>query len=114
MENEICRLKQEISRLHLLVDQAGISYEQPPVQEKTKDAVLRVPITETQASCFILYFREEKMFTASEASARMADHPIFRNAITSGNMVCVLKERARKPSAPIARTAVGLNWHSVF
>lgn len=46
MENEICRLQQEISRLHLLLDQAGISYEQPPVHEETQDTVLPVPITE--------------------------------------------------------------------
>ena len=49
MENEICRLQQEISRLHLLLDQAGISYEQPPVQEGVQDAVLPVPITEAHA-----------------------------------------------------------------
>ncbi|MBR1607904.1 MAG: hypothetical protein IJ664_09330, partial [Clostridia bacterium] len=46
MENEICRLQQEISRLHLLLDQAGISYEQPPAQEGTQDTVLPVLITE--------------------------------------------------------------------
>ena len=50
MENEICRLQQEISRLHLLLDQAGISYEQPPVQEETQDRVLSVPITEAHAN----------------------------------------------------------------
>ena len=50
LENEICRLQQEISRLHLLLDQAGISYEQPPVQEETQDKVLSVPITEAHAN----------------------------------------------------------------
>ena len=50
LENEICRLQQEINRLHLLLDQAGISYEQPPVQEETQDRVLSVPITEAHAN----------------------------------------------------------------
>ncbi|MBQ9252073.1 MAG: hypothetical protein IJ188_05510 [Clostridia bacterium] len=45
MENEICRLQQEISRLHLLLDQAGISYEQPSVQEETQDTVLPILLT---------------------------------------------------------------------
>ena len=46
MENEICRLQQEISRLHLLSDQAGIGYELPPAPEETQDTVLPKPITE--------------------------------------------------------------------
>jgi len=60
MENEICRLQQEISRLHLLLDQAGISYEQPPVHEETQDAVLPVPITEAHAKLLYSVFRGRK------------------------------------------------------
>ena len=60
MENEICRLQQEISRLHLLLDQAGISYEQPPVQEGVQDAVLPVPITEAHAKLLYSVFRGRK------------------------------------------------------
>ena len=60
LENEICRLQQEISRLHLLLDQAGISYEQPPVQEETQDTVLPVPITEAHAKLLYSVFRGRK------------------------------------------------------
>lgn len=60
MENEICRLQQEISRLHLLLDQAGISYEQPPVHEETQDTVLPVPITEAHAKLLYSVFRGRK------------------------------------------------------
>ena len=49
LESEICRLQQEISRLHLLLDQAGINYEQTSIQEETQDTVLPVPITEAHA-----------------------------------------------------------------
>ena len=60
MENEICRLQQEISRLHLLLDQAGISYEQPPVHEETQDTVLPVQITEAHAKLLYSVFRGRK------------------------------------------------------
>lgn len=60
MENEICRLQQEVSRLHLLLDQAGISYEQPPVQEETQDTVLPVLITEAHAKLLYSVFRGRK------------------------------------------------------
>ena len=46
LENEICRLQQEISRLRLLLDQAGICYELPHVEDEPEDTVAPVPITE--------------------------------------------------------------------
>ena len=60
MENEICRLQQEISRLHLLLDQAGISYEQPHLQEEHQDTVLPVTITEEHAKLLYSVFRGRK------------------------------------------------------
>ena len=60
MENEICQLQQEISRLHLLLDQAGISYEQPPVHEENQDTVLPVTITDAHAKLLYSVFRGRK------------------------------------------------------
>lgn len=60
MENQICRLEQEISRLHLLLDQAGISYEQPPVHEENQDTVLPVTITDAHAKLLYSVFRGRK------------------------------------------------------
>ena len=60
MENEICRLQQEISRLHLLLDPAGISYKQPPVQEESEDTVLPISITEAHAKLLYSVFRGRK------------------------------------------------------
>ncbi len=51
MENEICRLQQEIKRLHLLLDQAGIGYELPSAPKETQDTVLLKLITEAHAKC---------------------------------------------------------------
>ena len=63
MENEICQLQQEISRLHLLLEQAGISYEQLPVQEEVQDTVLPVPITEAYAKLLYSVFRGIAVYT---------------------------------------------------
>ena len=60
LESEICRLQQEISRLHLLLDQAGINYEQTSIQEATQDTVLPIPITEAHAKLLYSVFRGRK------------------------------------------------------
>ena len=60
MENEICRLQLEISRLHLLLDQAGVCYEQPTMQEETQDTVLPVPITQEHALLLYSVFKGRK------------------------------------------------------
>ncbi len=60
LENEICQLRQEISRLHLLLDQAGISYDRPPVQDEPQDMVEPVPITEEHARLLYSVFKGRK------------------------------------------------------
>ena len=57
LENEICRLQQEISRLHLLLDQAGISYELPHAEETAQDTIESVPITDDHARLLYSVFK---------------------------------------------------------
>ena len=57
LENEICRLQQEISRLRLLLDQAGICYELPHVEDEPEDTVAPVPITEEHARLLYSVFK---------------------------------------------------------
>jgi len=57
LENEICRLQQEISRLHLLLDEAGICYDLPQVEEEARDTVAPVPITEEHARLLYSVFK---------------------------------------------------------
>ena len=57
LENEICRLQQEISRLHLLLDQAGICYEPIHAEDVPQDTVLPVPITDEHARLLYSVFK---------------------------------------------------------
>ena len=57
LENEICRLQQEISRLHLLLDEAGICYDPPHVEDAPQDMVAPVLITEEHARLLYSVFR---------------------------------------------------------
>ena len=57
LENEICRLQQEISRLHLLLDEAGICYDPPHVEEEPCDTIAPVRITEEHARLLYSIFK---------------------------------------------------------
>lgn len=60
LENEICRLQQENSRLRLLLDQAGICYEQTTQKEDVQETVAPVPITEAHAALLYSVFKGRK------------------------------------------------------
>ncbi|MBR3019384.1 MAG: DEAD/DEAH box helicase family protein [Clostridia bacterium] len=60
LENEICRLQQENSRLRLLLDQAGICYEQTTQKEDVQDTIAPVPITEAHAALLYSVFKGRK------------------------------------------------------
>ncbi|MBR5383226.1 MAG: DEAD/DEAH box helicase family protein, partial [Clostridia bacterium] len=60
LENEICRLQQEISRLRLLLDQAGICYDLPHPEEGTQDTVTPVLITEEHARLLYSVFKARR------------------------------------------------------
>ena len=60
LENEICQLQQEISRLRLLLDQAGICYELPNIEEDPQDTVMTVPITNIHAKILYSVFKGRK------------------------------------------------------
>ena len=60
MEDEICRLEQENTRLRLLLDQAGICYEHPVREEDARDTVMPVQITEAHAALLYSVFKGRK------------------------------------------------------
>ena len=60
LENEICRLQQENSRLRLLLDQAGICYGQTTQKEDVQETVAPVPITEAHATLLYSVFKGRK------------------------------------------------------
>lgn len=60
LENEICRLRQEIRRLHLLLDEAGICYDLPKMEAEAQDTVAPVPITEEHARLLYSVFKARR------------------------------------------------------
>ena len=60
LEDEICRLEQENTRLRLLLDQAGICYEHPVREEDARDTVMPVQITEAHAALLYSVFKGRK------------------------------------------------------
>ena len=84
LENEICRLQQENSRLRLLLDQAGICYEQTTQKEDVQETVAPVPITEAHAALLYSVFKGRKDVFSRREFGRMAARRTSRNAIISG------------------------------
>ena len=70
LENEICRLQNEISRLHLLLDEAGICYEKPRLIENENDVVTPVSITEGHALQLFSVFKGRKDVYAKRATRK--------------------------------------------